>query len=83
VSNISVTRLTPPVIEPRPRCSAVLSLQVREFWQHHGRPGNREGADTCGCYASYTIDAKPYCAKHAAIRALNLAVEAGQIEIFP
>jgi hypothetical protein len=55
-----------------PLCTALLGLQTRKFWKSRGRHGNRKGTDTCGNFASYLIDNRYYCRKHAAYVALEI-----------
>ena len=63
-----------------PLCEKLLSPATRKYWHGRGRPGNREGTDQCGCFASYKIGGKFYCGKHAGIVALELLVANGGIE---
>lgn len=66
-----------------PICEKMLSPATRKYWHGRGRPGNRNGTDTCASFAAYKIGGKYYCGKHAGIIALNLLIENGGIDPLP
>ena len=54
-----------------PKCEALLSLETRQHWKGKGRPGNPNGKSTCDCQASYKINGKTFCRKHAGLHLLD------------